>query len=76
MSTSNQKLPEIKAKDLPSAVVPAEFLLSLATGPMLLGLLSGQAIFSWLQATGIASEELFRGYSLPVLHFPEVVKDD
>ncbi|NEP00785.1 MAG: hypothetical protein F6K58_19390 [Symploca sp. SIO2E9] len=76
MSTSNQKLPEIPATETPKTLMPAEFLLSLATGPMLIGLLSSQAIFSWLQATGIASEEVFRGYSLPVLHFPELVKDD
>lgn len=76
MSTSNQKLPEIPVAEIPSALMPADFLLSLATGPMLIGLISSQAILSWLQATGIASEEVFRGYSLPVLHFPEVLKDD
>lgn len=48
-----------------------DFLLSLAVGPLLLGSLAADAIVSWLQATGINSEEVFRGERLPVLHFPE-----
>lgn len=51
--------------------MPTEFLLSLAVGPMLLGVLATDAIVSWLQSTGINSEEVFRGERLPVLHFPE-----
>ena len=53
------------------SVVTTECLLSLATAPMLLGLLSTQVVFSWLQEAGINSEELFRGERLPILHFPE-----
>jgi hypothetical protein len=48
-----------------------EFLLSLAVGPMLFGVLATDAVFSWLQAIGTSSEEVFRGDRLPVLHFPE-----
>ena len=76
MSDSYKELPKISTADIPRPVIPTELLLSLATGPMLLGLLSSQAIFSWLQAAGMASEELFRGYCLPVLHFPDSAKDE
>lgn len=51
--------------------IPTEIILSLATAPVLVGILSMQAIASWLQAAGISSEEVFRGDRLPVLHFPE-----
>lgn len=59
------------AANLSKAQKPTEFLLSLAVGPVLLGVLATDAIVSWLQATGINSEEVFRGERLPVLHFPE-----
>jgi len=71
MSSDNNKLPETTTANLSSARKPAEFLLSLAVGPLLFGVLATDAIFSWLQTTGINSEEVFRGERLPVLHFPE-----
>ena len=43
---------------------------------MLLGILSIQAMGSWLETTGISSEEVFRGQRLPVLPFPDLEKDD
>ena len=55
----------------PQAPIPTELLLSLATGPVLLGILSMQAIGSWVQGAGVASEEVFRGDRLPVLPFPD-----
>lgn len=51
--------------------IPTDFLLSLATGPLLLGVISLDAVFNGLQAVGINSEELFRGDRLPLLHFPD-----
>ena len=51
--------------------IPTDFLLSLAAGPLLLGVLATDAVCSWLQATGISSEEVFRGDRLPLLHFPD-----
>ncbi|HEY9710013.1 MAG TPA: hypothetical protein V6D48_17535 [Oculatellaceae cyanobacterium] len=51
--------------------IPTDFLLSLATGPLLLGVLATEAVCSWLQATGMSSEEVFRGDRLPLLHFPD-----
>ena len=57
----------------PKRTDPGEFnlsvdtLLSLATAPFLLGLLGMQTATNWLQAAGIASEEVFRGDRLPIL---------
>ncbi len=56
--------------------IPTDFLLSLATGPLLLGVISLEAVFKGLQATGINSEELFRGDRLPLLHFPNADSHD
>ncbi|NET56799.1 MAG: hypothetical protein F6K47_11730 [Symploca sp. SIO2E6] len=53
------------------SLITTECLLSLATAPMLLGLLSTQVVCSWLKEAGIDSEELFRGERLPTLHFPD-----
>lgn len=50
--------------------IPTDFLLSLATGPLLLGVVSLEAVLSGLQTSGINSEELFRGDRLPLLPFP------
>lgn len=71
MSSYTNKLPEMTVTNLSESRRPTEFLLSLAVGPLLLGVLATDAIFSWLQTTGINSEEVFRGERLPVLHFPE-----
>jgi len=46
-------------------------LVSLATGPFLLGLVAGRALEHLLQDLGKASEELFRGDRLPVLPLEE-----
>ncbi|MBD2086660.1 hypothetical protein [Coleofasciculus sp. FACHB-542] len=47
-----------------------EILLSLATVPMLLGVLGIKAVSELLCAIGQNSEEVFRGDRLPVLHVP------
>ncbi|HEY9829519.1 MAG TPA: hypothetical protein V6D26_03005 [Stenomitos sp.] len=71
MSSYTNKLPEMTVTNLSQTRKPTEFLLSLAVGPLLLGIVAADAIGSWLQTTGINSEEVFRGERLPVLHFPE-----
>ncbi|MEQ8963885.1 MAG: hypothetical protein RLP02_39275 [Coleofasciculus sp. C2-GNP5-27] len=64
--------PQVTVNPLPeSAKHSAELLLSLATGPMLVGVISLNTIGSWLQQVGEASEEVFRGDRLPILPFPE-----
>lgn len=72
----NKKLSQTAATSLSQSPVPTEFLLSLATGPLLLGIVSTCAVFSWLEDIGVASEELFRGDRLPVLHFPNPGEED
>ncbi len=71
MSPLSDKQQQAAAFNTDKSVLATELLLSLATGPMLFGILSTQAVFSWLQETGINSEELFRGERLPILHFPD-----
>ncbi|HBL59960.1 MAG TPA: hypothetical protein DDZ80_16225 [Cyanobacteria bacterium UBA8803] len=58
------------------AEIPTDLLLSLATGPLLLGVLSIQALGSWLHTAGMASEEVFRGDRLPILPFPDLPSSD
>ncbi len=67
----NKNTPQTAAGNPATLGIPTEFLLSLATAPVLLGVVSIEAIGSWLQAAGVASEEVFRGDRLPVLHFPD-----
>jgi len=50
--------------------VPTQILLSLSTAPLLLLLLGGKALTQAMDELGQASEELFRGDRLPILHIP------
>jgi len=71
MASVNQN-PQVAVNPLPeSAKHSAELLLSLATGPMIVGVISLNTIGSWLQQVGEASEEVFRGDRLPILPFPD-----
>ncbi|MEQ8464676.1 hypothetical protein [Coleofasciculus sp. F4-SAH-05] len=64
--------PQVAVNPLPeSAKHSADLLLSLATGPMIVGVISLNTIGSWLQQVGEASEEVFRGDRLPILPFPD-----
>ncbi len=54
----------------------ADVVLSLATLPLILGLLGAKNIYQALQSLGQASEEIFRGDRLPLLHHPESSSDD
>lgn len=49
--------------------------LSLATVPVLIGVLGGRAILQAVQELGQLSEEVFRGDRLPLLTFPPTVID-
>lgn len=53
----------------------SRLLVSLATGPFLLGLVAGRALEHLLQDLGKASEELFRGDRLPVLPLEEAGRE-
>ncbi len=50
--------------------ISSDPLIAAMTVPMLLGVLGSKAIADGLQSLGQASEEIFRGVRLPVLHFP------
>ena len=54
----------------PTLPVSPELLISLATGPMLLGILSAKSLSEFVRQMGVASEEIFRGDRLPVLTMP------
>lgn len=70
MQSPNEKLHATDAQKAPeSSMIPSLGLL-LATAPFVLGMLAGKAVSESLQAIGQASEEVFRGDRLPVLHFP------
>ena len=71
MSSPNNEQRKTKAATLSQSQKTAEFLLSLAVGPVIIGILAAESVFSWLQDAGINSEEVFRGERLPVLHVPE-----
>lgn len=65
-----------QVKNLSGQEIPTDFFLSLATGPLLLGVISLEAVLSGLKSVGINSEELFRGDRLPLLHFPDADAND
>ncbi len=48
-------------------LISNEILLSLATGPLLLGLLAGKTVINLVKTVSEASEEILRGDRLPVL---------
>jgi hypothetical protein len=76
MSSSNDKTSDTTATSSLGLPIPTDFLLSLATGPLLLGFVSLEAVFKGLQTSGINSEEVFRGDRLPLLHFPPADSKD
>lgn len=76
MSSSNDKTSDTTATNLLGLPVPTDFLLSLATGPLMLGFVSLETVLRGLQASGINSEEVFRGDRLPLLHFPPADSND
>lgn len=51
--------------------IPNDILLSLATAPLLIGLLAGKTIATLLKSASEASEEILRGDRLPFLDPPD-----
>lgn len=49
--------------------------MSIAATPWLAAIVSIQAATGFLEQLGLASEEMFRGDRLPVLHFPDLLDD-
>ncbi len=54
----------------PKMVVPVDLLISLATVPLVVGLVGTKALTQIAQELGQLSEEVFRGDRLPLLKFP------
>jgi hypothetical protein len=57
------------------SVVSPSILVSLSATPWLSAIVGFQAAGDWLERLGIASEEVFRGDRLPVLHFADRRED-
>lgn len=53
------------------AMLPSNWLLSLATAPLLVGLVGSRLISNFILELSESSEDVLRGDRLPVLHFPE-----
>jgi hypothetical protein len=56
--------------------LPTQILLSLGTAPLLLVLIGSKALATAMTELGQASEEIFRGDRLPILHIPNQVDQD
>lgn len=56
--------------------VPPALLLSLATAPVLLGLVGSKIVAETIRDLSLLSEELLRGDRLPVLKFPTAAESD
>lgn len=70
MSSNKNKLQSNDAFTILGLPISSSILLSLTTGPVLLGILGVKSSLEGLQAAGVGSEEVFRGDRLPVLPFP------
>jgi hypothetical protein len=57
------------------AVISPSILVSLAATPWLVAIVSVRAAGEFIEQLGLASEEIFRGDRLPVLHFPDRPSD-
>ena len=76
MSSNHPDRSDIESFNLPQVIIPKEIFLSLATGPLLVGILCGKAILEFWQGVGEASEEAFRGDRLPTIKFPDQAQQE
>ena len=63
----NSQLP-LSVSGQTSKLGSPNMMVSMITGPFLFGLLGARAIAEGLTQLGLASEEVFRGERLPILH--------
>ncbi|MEB3341647.1 hypothetical protein [Okeania sp.] len=75
MQSFRENSPENPTFTTPSWKIDSDIVLSLATGPVLLGLLANKAVNESLLEIGLYSEEIFRGDRLPMLNFPQNSSD-
>lgn len=53
---------------MPHSTMPTKLLLSLGTAPLLVVLVGSKALAEFINDVGQATEEIFRGDRLPILH--------
>ncbi len=66
--------PDFSAKE--QNFIPASVGVAFLTGPMLLALVAGSGVATFVASVGSASVDLFRGDRLPPLPFPDVLTID
>lgn len=71
MKSSSNKVPENQSVQPFFSLISEEIFLSLATIPVLMGVVGTKALMEMMAEIGQASEEIFRGDRLPVLNFPK-----
>ncbi len=71
MSNSHRQPLPPDGLDLGLLTIQSSTLLQLGTLPLLVALLAGKALAPIINATSVASVEVFRGDRLPILPFPE-----
>ncbi len=72
MQSPRIKLHETVTLNSSNFPVQAEILLTATLSPFIVGLLVAQSLEKQLIGLGQASEEVFRGSRLPLLHFSEL----
>lgn len=70
-SSFRENLPGQSVERVVQPQISSEFLLSLAIGPVVLGIFTSRSIGELMSSLGESSEEIFRGDRLPVLKFPQ-----
>lgn len=75
MAISNGSAEPTRAMTARNGHPSLDVVVSMMTGPFLLGLIGARAIADGLTQLGLASEELFRGERLPTLHPPSEPSD-
>lgn len=70
MSSSSDDAPVSSNLSPKTPVLPSDWLLGLATAPMVMAWMGGRMAQEFLLSLSEGTEEVFRGDRLPVLHFP------
>lgn len=70
-ANSQPELPEFPLSEI-TIVLPVNVLLSLATGPVLIGMVLLQIVLQSIVQMGETSEEILRGDRLPTLKLPTI----
>ena len=70
-SSFRENLPGPSVEKVSPPQISSEILLSLATTPLVLGILASRGAGELMSGLGESSEEIFRGDRLPMLKFPQ-----